>query len=97
MRKIIFLVSFLFILTGVVQPALSDPVTLMPVLTINQMYNDNINFSKSNEEHDLVTTASGNLYVKQKTQRLDASVGGGFDKIIYQRFNEYDSLQSAIN
>ncbi len=89
---------FIFlILSFLAQPALSDPLKIVPVLSLTQAYDDNILFSNNNEEQDFITTASGRIHIKQKTRRLDARLKGKLDKVIYQTLSEYNSLDKSLS
>ena len=97
MNKINYVLLVFLVLSGLVHPVFGNPLEITPVLSFNQTYNDNIFFSKNNKDHDFITTASGRLFVKKKTHRLDARLGVEFDRIIYHELSEYDSWDKLLS
>ena len=92
-----FTIIVVVILLGDVFPVKADPTKIVPFVFFKQEYSDNILFSSNNEEADLITTISGGLAIKHKTEVIDAVFSARLDKSLYLDFDGLDSLDKFFS
>jgi hypothetical protein len=74
------------------QMAAADYFNLIPYVELREEFNDNIFFSFEDSVDDFITTISPGLDIVEKTERLDASLKGRLDGIIYADNNEFNAV-----
>jgi hypothetical protein len=87
--------AFLAVAGTASRPALAAEFSLVPSAGIQQEYSDNIFFDTTRERHDYVTTLSGGLDLRKKSERLDLSLSGRVEPVFYlheSRLNAVDNL-----
>jgi len=92
-----FIIIVVVILSGAVFSVSADPTKIIPFVSLKQEYSDNILFSSNNAQEDFITTVSGGLSIKQKTQVIDASLTAKVDKLLYWDFDELNSLDKFFS
>lgn len=86
-RAFIFLAFFY--LLAMVKNAASDEFKLTPSLIMKEEYNDNILYSLPGDaQEDFITTISPGLKLIDKTERMNISLFGRFDRRWYLNHNE---------
>jgi len=85
------------LLLGMVFPVSADPTKIVPFISLVQEYSDNILFSASNEEEDFITTVSGGLAIKYKTQVINAGLEARLDQALYKDFDELNALDKFLS
>ena len=73
-------------------PALADPDTITPFISLNEQYSDNILFDDDQPEADWITAAEAGLALKRKTERLDTWLKGSLKQRWYAENSALDSL-----
>jgi len=73
-------------------PALADPDSITPFISLNEQYSDNILFDDDQPEADWITAAEAGLTLKRKTERLDTWLKGSLKQRWYVDNGELDSL-----
>ena len=76
----------------------ADDFHLTPSLSLKQEYNDNILFTATGEQDDLITTLTPGLYVRERTERLELSLNSELDAVGYwdhDELNAFDTRQKA--
>ncbi len=97
MRRFGSIFIVVFILSGAVFPVSADPTKIVPFISMNQEYSDNIIFTADNEEDDFITTVSGGLAVKHNTEVINASLNARLDQFLYKEFDQLDSLDKFFS
>lgn len=97
MKKSIFLcvTAVILLLNGI--PSFAK-VDITPSVTLRENYNDNIFLTKTDKEHDYITTVSPDIMLKYSPgSLLDISLDYGFNFRFYSRNNEFNdtSLKNA--
>ncbi len=77
--------------------AFGDPLKMVPSISVKQEYNDNILFENSIRDEDFITTISPEFSVKQKGERLQASLSAGVDQILYWDFDALNTLDMDVD
>ncbi|MCB2184568.1 MAG: outer membrane beta-barrel protein [Desulfobulbaceae bacterium] len=81
MKKSLLFFSALFLLPSANSSA--DDFRVIPNAAIRQEYNDNVFFTRDNEDDDFITTASVGVDVRERTERLSALFKGRLDGLYY--------------
>jgi hypothetical protein len=87
-----FIIGVIGLILGNIFPASADPTTIKPFLTFEQEYSDNILFTSNFEEEDFISTISGGLDIRQKTETLNAGLYARLDQLLYWEFDELNFL-----
>ena len=82
---------------GVVFSVSAEPTKIVPFVSLKQEYSDNILFSDDNEKEDYITTLSGMIAVKQKTEVLNAGIQVRLDQLFYHDYDQLDSLDKFFS
>ncbi len=83
---LLFLFLFSFFFFSLVFPsgeARGDDFKLIPSLSFKEEYNDNLFFTETDKERDLITTISPGLELINRTEKLDLNLSGRIHKLIY--------------
>ncbi len=75
----------------------AEPTKITPFVSLKQESSDNILFSATHEDYDLITTASGGIDIKQKTEVLDADLNARLDQLLYRDFHDLNSLDKFFS
>ncbi len=65
--------------------AMGDELKIIPSVAIKEEYNDNIIYTSADAKRDWITTIAPELKIRNKTERLDASVSGRIEDRFYVR------------
>ncbi len=63
---------------------------VIPSLTLRQEYNDNILFSRNNEQPDFITTVSPEVILRRRSERLKASLTGRLNRTYHAKNKPLD-------
>nr|NJM03766.1 outer membrane beta-barrel protein [Desulfobacula sp.] len=77
-------------------PAAGGPTELVPRISLREEYKDNLLFTKDNKKKDLLTIASGGIRVERKTERLNANADAGVRQLMFNRYDELDSMDKSV-
>lgn len=72
------------------------PFKISPILSLNQTYNDNILFQKSDGQEDYITTVAGDMRLTRQDTRVNAMAVVRLEKVLYHQYSEYNSLDQLI-
>jgi hypothetical protein len=64
-------------------PAMGGEIRLVPMVSVREEYNDNINLDPTSKMKDFLTTLSPGLKLESSTERLKAGVSAGLDQRLY--------------
>jgi hypothetical protein len=94
--KISAYVGILLLLAGIsAAPALADEFSLVPSVSLDGEYNDNILFSAVAPQRSFKSTLSSHLTLNERTERLTALLDAGFNYVSYSAGHDMDSLAQA--
>ena len=97
MKCFSFKIIVIALLLGAVFPVSADPTKILPMISLKQEYSDNILFSSSNEKEDFITTASGGLAIRHRTETVTAGLAAWLDQLLYQDFDELNTLNKRFS
>jgi len=79
------------------EPTSANTVEIKPILSLKMNYSDNILFSEGQVDTDLITTVSGGLAIRQKTEKMNANFEANLNQVLYQEFDELNSLDNTFS
>lgn len=80
-------------MAGSAVEARADDFRVSPYAALRQEYNDNIFFAFNNEEDDFITTATGGIDLKQRTERLTALLNARLDGLAYADNSDLNDIE----
>lgn len=91
--SVFFILVFLWIsiMPGTAKEAASAELKLLPSIAIKEEYNDNILYTTSGAMRDFITTISPGVTFIDRTEKIDLSLSGRIDRLLYSKYGEWDS------
>ncbi len=97
MKRFGFIFIAAVILSGTAFSVSADPTKIIPFISLEEEYSDNILFSAGNEEEDFITTISGGLVVQHKTEVINAGLIARLDQLLYKEFDQLNDLDKFFS
>jgi hypothetical protein len=79
------------------QPANAQQSDIIPFIELHEEFNDNIFFSVADPVTDLITTVSPGIDFVERTERLDASITGSLNQLLYLDNSELNSTDVYLS